>query len=772
MPLSHLRVIELSAGVASAFAGRMLADLGAEVILLGAPRRNEPKPDGDVLATSLWQALHRNKRHGGALPNMLARWQEVLEWCDVLLVEGDARDIAALQLPDPLPRHVVAVAISHFGQSGTRASWRGSDLVDAAYGGGCNKNGEPARPPLRPPAYVGDHEVGLNAAIAALIAWRAAQRDGVGQWVDVSAVDTWATVQTGVGLLEFVFLGRLEVRLGRSFAGRGYPYTMLPCKDGHVRLICLQGREWARAIQMMGNPEWARNPRYANRVVNQERYSDELDALVGAWLSERTMSEVLTLALEHNVPWAPVQTLSDVLKDTQLEARDFWWNAGGIRLPGFPAKFSRTPAAFRMAAPRIDSASSPLAFPSPGDRTGQMAKADHALPAMSGIRVLDLGWAWAGAVPGAVLADFGADVVKIESSTRLDPMRMDRPLIGEVADREQGSLHHNINRNKRSIEVDLQQPEGPETIRRLAAVSDILIENLSTGSLARFGLDYERLSAINPRLIYVSIGGVGRTGPLRHLRSYAPVLTGISGMDSAVGYEGESMLGLQHGFADPNAGLHAAFVIMAALHERERSGKGQYIDVSQLEATVSLLGGQLVALQKGADFGNPMGNRDPLMAPHGVYPAAGVDQWIAIACEDDRAWASFVEVLGKPAWACDPDLATTHGRLARQQELDRAIAQWSAELDRWEMARMLQEVGIAAAPLLTSEDRVADEHLASREAFVVVDHPVVGAEFIYGVPWKMSRTPGAVRSGAPLLGEHTAAVMREYLGEGTVAPVN
>lgn len=765
MPLSDLSVIEVCGGVAAAYAGSLFADLGAEVILVGHATHAELQPGGsDHLATGLWKSLHRNKVAGGSQPTNQVEWNSLLKNCDVLIIQGTSSEIASLNLPDPLPDHLVAVAISHFGLHGVRSGWKGTELIDIAYGGGCNKNGEPGRPPLRPPAFMGDHEVGLNAAIAGLLAVKAQRRDGHGQWVDVSAVDSWATIQTGVGLLEFVFMGRLEQRLGRSFAGRGYPYTMLPCKDGHIRLICIQGREWARAVEMMGNPSWASNPRYANRIVNQEKYSQELDALVGEWLAERTMNEVLDLALAHNVAWAPVQTLADVLNDRQLEARKFWWRTGDIKLPGFPAQFSRTPARLRFPAPSDTRIAVPRKAAAAGSQRLPAPTTSSNAPPLKGIRVIDFGWAWAGAVPGAVLADFGADVVKIESSKRLDPMRMDRPLIGSTPDREQGSLHHNINRNKRSIEIDLQSPDGPDMVRRLVEKSDVLVENLSTGALDRYGLGYEALSRINPRLIYVSLGGVGRSGPLRDLRSYAPVLTAISGADAAVGYEGEEMLGLQHGFADPNAGLHAAFAILAALNERERSGLGQHIDVSQLEAMVSLMGGQLVAQQLGDDHGKPAGNRDHFMAPHGVYPATGDDQWVAIACEDDGAWERLVDVLGRPEWALSPAFRSVAGRLAAQDNLDRALSDWTRSRDRWEIANLLQAAGIAAAPLLTSEDRVSDEHLASREAFAVVDHPAVGAEFIYGIPWKLSRTPGSVRAGAPLLGEHSADVLKEYLG--------
>jgi crotonobetainyl-CoA:carnitine CoA-transferase CaiB-like acyl-CoA transferase len=763
MPLSDVRVVEIADGIPAAYCASLFADLGADVIVAGP--RSSFRARTDAFAVGLQRRLDRNKAVA-ELTHTTSDWSTLLRWADLLVVESRPSELARALDGALLPPHLVTVAITRFGDSGPRSAWKGSDLIDAAYGGGCQQNGEPGRPPLRPPALVGDHELGVNAAAAGLTALAAARRDGVGQIVEVAGVDTWATIQTAVGMLEFVFQGRVAMRAGRRFPGRRYPYTVLPCQDGEIHLICLVGREWARSLEMMGDPAWGRDPRYADRQVNQDRYADELDALVGAWLGERSKREVLALALEHQVPWAPVQSLEDVLADVQLEHRGYFWRDDGLAMPGFPARLSRTPAQLRWRA-----ADAPRRAVADLSARPERARSDaaprHTTPTkrpLEGVRVVDFGWAWAGGLVGSLLADFGADVIKVESKKRLDPMRMDRPLLGPENAIEQGSLHQNVNRNKRSMAVDITDARGVDLVRKLACSSDVLVENLSPGALDRHGLGYDALAADHPGLVYLSLGAVGTSGPLRGIRSYAPVITALAGVDALTGYLGERLLGLQHGLSDPNASLHGAVAVLAALNERERSGRGQHIDLSQLESLVSLLGGHLMASQLGGDVGAPIGNQDHHFAPHGVYRTSGDDSWIAIACESDTSWHALRALMGDPPWAREPRYASESGRLAARVELDAHIETWTKTQERWDLAERAQAAGITAAPLLDTAERFADDHLQSRDLYVGVDHPVMGAELIYGIPWKLGRTPGVVVSAAPLLGQHTDEILRGVLG--------
>lgn len=786
LPLGDVRVVELAGGgVAAAYATRLLADVGATVIRAESP--TEPLPDRDGVSAqpsgdsapnsasferALELELLRNKRRVGVDPDGdPAGWRKLVEWADILVMQ-DVDDLEAVA--GSRPEGLIVLDIVHFGRSGPRAGWKGSELIDVAYGGGCQQNGEPGRAPLRPPPYVGEHEVGVNAAVAALIALEARRADGRGQVVEVSGVDSWATIQTAIGLLEYIFQGRVAMRAGRRFAGRPYPYGILPCRDGEARLICLVGREWARSVEMMGDPEWAHEPRFADRLTNQARHADELDRLVGTWLATVTTDELLATAIDHRVPWAPIRTVAEVPREPQLRERGYMWSYSGVEVPGFPALLSRSPARLRsepeLHAVRLAEMQSELR---PRERADMPTRssATPRLP-LAGLRVLDFGWAWAGGVVGSVLADFGADVIKVESRRRLDPMRMDRPLLGGEDGTEQSALHHNVNRNKRSIAVDISSAEGAALVRRLVAKSDILIENLSPGTLERHGLGYEVLAQDNPGLIFLALSAAGASGPIAEVRAYAPVLTALSGIDALTGYPDEPIVGLQHGIADPNASLHGVFAILAALNERHRSGSGQYVDASQLDALVALVAPHVVVAQLGAQP-RPLGNRDPLMAPHGVFPSSGEDEWIAVAITDDQAWVAFKTALGNPAWADDPALDTLDGRRAHESRLEAEIAQWSRTQGRWQAAELLQAHGVAAAPLLNTADRLADEQLQARELYASIEHPVVGTEYIYGVPWRLSRTPGAIRSAAPLLGQDTSAVLSELLAlEGPeVAPL-
>jgi crotonobetainyl-CoA:carnitine CoA-transferase CaiB-like acyl-CoA transferase len=742
-PLLGVRVIELGRGVGTGFAARLLADLGATVVRVGRSDRTGP------LAEALRRSLDRGKLDVAGRDDELA---DLRDWCDILITPDDGGDAGLLaRLTAGAPARQVVVRVSEFGLDGPRSGWRGTELLAAAYGGGCQMNGEPGRAPLRPPPFVADHELGVNVAIAALLGRIAARRDGVGQDAEVSSVDSWATVQTAIGTLEYIFQGRVAMRAGRRFGGRAYPYTMLACADGEIRLICLQGREWARSLEMMGSPAWGRDPRFANRMVNQAEHADELDGLIEQWLAERDKDDVLADAIKHKVPWVPVRLLDEVRHEPQLRHRDFFWADGELELPGVPAVFSRTQPVPPAAEDRDWRGA---AVPEP-------AAVPRSDPPLSGLTVLDFGWAWAGGVVGSVLADFGADVIKIESQRRLDPMRMDRPLLPGGDSVEQSGLHHNVNRNKRSLAVDVTTVEGADLVRRLAAGADVLVENFSPGALDRQGLGPAALTALNPGLVYLSVGAVGADGPLTGVRAYAPVLTALSGVDALVGYPGEPPLGLQHGLADPNAGLFGVLCCLAALLEREHSGRGQHVDLSQLEALVSLLGVQLAAEQLDPGSVAPLGDRDPRMTPHGIFRCLGEDRWVAIACPDDAAWRALADAMGGPD---DPALATAEGRREREVELEDAIGRWTATLTPDEAAERIQRAGGYAAPLLDTADRFADPHLQARGTYVAVEHPVVGTEFVYGPPWRLGRTPGSVRTAAPLLGQHTDEILGERLG--------
>ncbi len=388
---------------------------------------------------------------------------------------------------------------------------------------------------------------------------------------------------------------------------------------------------------------------------------------------------------------------------------------------------------------------------------------------LEGYRVLDFGWVLAGAVPGMILADMGAEVIKVETRQRMDYMRLGRPIIGDEPDPEQNPMFHNVNRGKRSITLNTTKPEAVELARQLSARCDVVIENFSPGVMERLGLGYDTLSRENPRLIMASITSNGQTGPLRDLRAYAPSIGALSGLDSTMGYEGADgesgrPLGLKHAYADLCGALHAVFAIVSALLQRQSTGHGQYIDVSMLRATVATMGAGIMEYELTGRVPQPRGNYDPVMAPYGNYPCAGEDEWISIAVRTEEEWRGLVDSMDNPGWASEPDFSSRYARLNHRRELDVRVSEWTSERAAWEATELLQSHGVAAFPVLDAEGRLFNPHFRERGLYSDIDHPALGIEPVFNLMWQLSRTPPRIRRHAPLLGEHNREVFCGLLG--------
>lgn len=384
--------------------------------------------------------------------------------------------------------------------------------------------------------------------------------------------------------------------------------------------------------------------------------------------------------------------------------------------------------------------------------------------ALAGYRVLDFGWVLAGAIPGMVLADMGAEVIKVETRQRLDYMRLGRPIVGDQPDPEQNPMFHNVNRGKLSVTLNIGEPDAVELAKRLVAKCDVVIENFSPGVMNRLGLGYETLRAIKPDIIMASISSTGQDGPLRDLRAYAPSIGALSGLDSTMGYEGGGPLGLKHAFGDICGALHAVFAIASSLYRRNRTGEGQYIDVSMLRATVVTQG---VGLMEHALTGRalqPRGNYDPTMVPYGNYPCAGEDKWISIAVASEGEWRGLLVAMDSPAWANDPRFSSQFRRQRHRRELDALLSQWTANHNPDALTDLLQSHGVAAAPVFSAEERLFHPHFMQRSLYSDIDHPALGAEPIFNLMWGLSKTPSAVRRHAPLMGEHNREVLCGTLG--------
>ncbi len=394
---------------------------------------------------------------------------------------------------------------------------------------------------------------------------------------------------------------------------------------------------------------------------------------------------------------------------------------------------------------------------------------------LSGIRIADFTWVWAGPYCTLQLAHLGADVIRIETATRPCVTRMLPPWPGgKAAGLDSSGYYNQYNQGKRSLSLNFTKPGALEVARRLVAKSDVVANNFAHGVMDRLGLGYEELKKIKPDIIMISLSGYGDTGPYSDYVAYGPAQVPLCGLSALTGYIGGPPMHSGYSYADPNAGVHGAFAILTALYHREMTGEGQYMDMSQWECAMAVLPEGIMEYTMNGREPERIGNRDPSMAPHGIFRCKDrgekvfgvtVDQFIAIAAADDAAWKRLAASIGRPELADDPKLATLAARKANEDELESIVEAWSIQQTAPRAAQMLQDAGVAAFVVADNKYLAEeDEHLKARNYFVNLPHPVVGVKQHCGIPWKMSETPSAVRAAAPLLGQHNDEVLSQVLG--------
>jgi len=394
------------------------------------------------------------------------------------------------------------------------------------------------------------------------------------------------------------------------------------------------------------------------------------------------------------------------------------------------------------------------------------------IKALDGYRILDFGTAWAGPMAGQLLADMGAEVIKVESRKKMDGIRLGRPIIGkDIAGGDEGKwpnlqpVFHALNRNKLGITIDLKHPEGQGIIRELVGISDVVMDNSSPGVMEKLGLDHKSLKAVKSDIITLSLTACGESGPLRDVVAYAPSIAAIGGLNSLVGYRDDEIPYLMNvAYGDANASIHGALSVLAALWYREETGKGQHIELSETEAVASLLGEGFMEYFMNGRVPGIQGNYSSRMCPHGIYQCRGDQNWIAITVGTNDEWIALCTALEAQKWLIDERFADMEARFKNSEELDMLISELTRRYDSSEIMEVLQKAGVAATIAMTIGDQFADPHYRERKTFEEIEHPVVGAEMIYGIPWKLSRTPGKIERTAPSLGEHNDYVFGELLG--------
>jgi CoA:oxalate CoA-transferase len=374
---------------------------------------------------------------------------------------------------------------------------------------------------------------------------------------------------------------------------------------------------------------------------------------------------------------------------------------------------------------------------------------------LSGVRVLDLGRHLAGPTCAMLLGDLGADVIKIE-----------KPVIGEDGRAAGPPFFEGIsafflsaNRNKRSLTLDFKRPEGQDAFMRLAATADVVVENFRPGVMDALGIGYDVVSERNPRIIYCSISGFGVDGPYANRPGLDQIIQGVSGLMSVTGFEGGEPVRVGIPIADLLTGLFGAYGILAALQARERTGRGQIVNTSLLEAMVGTMGFQAVRYLNGGGVPPPAGNHHPINAPYGVFKAK--DGYLTLGATGEKRWTQFCKLMNSEEWLSDPRFATNGGRFEHRLELAELINEklQARTIDEWE--QFFNDAGIPAGPVYAMDGALDHPQVRHREMVVEREHPILGTVSLLGLPVKFSETPGDVHRIPPALGEHTDEILRE-----------
>jgi len=384
---------------------------------------------------------------------------------------------------------------------------------------------------------------------------------------------------------------------------------------------------------------------------------------------------------------------------------------------------------------------------------------------LEGIRVIEIATAWAGPVCGRMLADMGAEVIKIENPERPDSGRMWPPYADAEPGVNRSGFFATMNLGKKSSLLDLKQPESIKIVKQLIKKSDIVVENFHPGVMDKLGLSYTALRLVKPDLIMISLSGYGATGTEKDCVAYGEVLEAYAGLSSLIGYPGSAPQGSGPVISNEASGVIGMFAILAALHYRDLTGEGQYIDISEVETLLACMPEAIMEFTMNGRIPVPNGNRERTMAPHGCYKCRGEDKWVAISVGTDSEWRDLCLAMGRPELIADERFQDGFSRLKNHDELDSIISGWTRGQSPIDVMAKLQDVNVAAGPVYSAEELYKDQHLMARDFFIEVDDPVVGKRKFPGPFAKLSETPGTIRSHAPLLGEHSDLVLRDLLGD-------
>lgn len=793
-------MVDLAGTVATGYCAKLFAEHGATVINVEAPGRGHPMrhvppfKEGVAApeASGLYTYLNVHKRSVTLDledPDQRPALAALCRRAHALLLGPGTGSSAvgplSLQEARALAPEAVVAALTWFGVDGPYAGYACNDAVIHSLAGLVYAIGPAEGPPLLPNGYQAQVVGGLTAfslLAAQLLARRLGNAAG-GTWLDLSLFE--ANLCFGeTGTVSVYNLGELSPRLGINRYRPTYPAGVYRCRDGWVGVTALIPRQWQSLCDLLGLPELGRDPRYQTALERQDA-ADHLDTLIGPRLLERTAAEWFHAGQKARVPLALVPRLEELFRLEQFTSRGTFEEVhhpdqGSFPMPGTAFRLQRSGPRRGGTAPRLG-ADNAVLDPPPGTAARPWRRPPSPLPPASGnaetgtpataqgllagIRVVDLSMGWAGPLAARHLADMGAQVLKVEACQHFDWWRGWEATPEMVRDNEveKSSAFNTMNRNKLGLTLDLTQERGRDLLKRLVAVSHVVVENFAASVLPKLGLDYPELVRVNPDLVMISMPPFGASGPWKNYRAYGSTVEHASGLPHLHG-EPHWPPTMQHvALGDPVAGLNAIAALLIALWHRAESGRGQWIDLSQVEALFPL-GAHGFASQSLCKVPPPRhGSRHPHCAPHGVYPCRGEDRWLTLTVLSEEQWRALCRALDRPDWVQDPRFRDAAARKANEEALDRLVAQWTRNQDRDTAMARLQALAVPSAAVHHVGELLNDAQLRARGFWQWLERDFVGNQPNPSPPYREAGARPRIESPAPTLGQHNHRVLKELL---------
>jgi crotonobetainyl-CoA:carnitine CoA-transferase CaiB-like acyl-CoA transferase len=767
-----MRILEVSDSEgAAAFSGKLSRRWGHEVIKVESPARPGPEVPADLYLNGGKRRVALDLDTAGDRDRLDA----LARSCDVLVTDRSVQDIERLDLLNlgggDGPR--VRLSITPFGLTGPYAHAPATEASLLALGGYSYIIGDPEKAPLTFVGRYASFQGGTLGYVAALATARSLAPGAPSVQIDISLMECLAALHQST-YSKALATGQARERAGNRMDGA--PNSLLPTRDGWVG-VSFQQQFWFSFATMIGRPDLAEGHPLATNAGRMQHY-DELIEIVDEVFRERDTHEIFDEAQgTWRIPIGKLLGVLEALDDPHLNARDFWRpiegaapEHGTLCVPGSPFRFGGESLPIELAPhPMGADTEQVLSEPAPGPVATPGARARTAATRpLDGIRVLDLTRVWSGPTTGRILGDLGADVIKIEASTDRGPRNVPRgyPVSPETASMPWNGqkLFNQLQRNRRSLCVNLKTAEGKDLFLQLVRESDVVLENFSARAMSRLGLGYEALRAANERIIYAPMPAFGRTGPYRDYVGLGTSVEPLATIPTLLGYPGDHAHATAIAIPDPMAGTMAAAAILTALARRDETGLGSELDFSQQEVSIGFIGEYFIEAQLTGHDQERIGNQDPRYAPHDTYRCRGDDAWIAIAARSDEEWDALNRVASR-GWEADERFTSLPRRLSHRRELDELIAAWTLTQDKHELMRALMNAGVPAGGALTGPELMSDPQLTARGFFADLAHPVTGSHRFDGAPFCFDGERGYDDwRPAPMLGEHNHEVLGSVLG--------